>query len=95
MDHAQPLRARRRTAPELRRAVDAYLEPWTDRWDRATLRDLLADADRISCLHRAESWSRLQADVPAGRVDEPFLRSVLEWVVDAAAPGPVRSGIAR
>ena len=57
---------------ELRRAVDAYLEPWTDRWDRATLRDLLADADRISCLHRAESWRRLQADVPV----EPGRRAV-------------------
>ena len=31
---------------ELRRAVDAYLEPWTDRWDRATLRGLLDDAER-------------------------------------------------
>jgi len=81
--------------PELRRAVDAYLEPWTDRWDRATLRGLLTDADRISCLHRAESWRRLQADVPVGRVDEPFLRSVPEWLVDAAAPDPYASAIAR
>jgi hypothetical protein len=81
--------------PELRRAVDAYLEPWTDRWDRATLRDLLADAERISCLHRAESWRRLQGDVPVARVDEPFLRSVPEWLVDAAAPDPYASAIAR
>ena len=81
--------------PELRRAVDAYLEPWTDRWGLATLRDLLTDADRISCLHRAESWRRLQADVPVGRVDEPFLRSVPEWLVDAAAPDPYASAIAR
>ena len=58
--------------PEMRRAVDAYLEPWTDRWDRATLRGLLADAERISCLHRAESWRRLQADVPV----EPGRRAV-------------------
>ena len=81
--------------PALRRAVDAYLEPWTDRWDRATLRGLLDDADRISCLHRAESWRRLQADVPVERVDEPFLRSVPEWLVDAAAPDPYASAIAR
>jgi len=81
--------------PELRRAVDAYLEPWTDRWDRATLRGLLADADRISCLHRAESWRRLQGDVPVGRIDESFLRSVPEWLVDAAAPDPYASAIAR
>ncbi len=82
-------------SPEVRRAVDAYLDPWTDRWDRSTLRDLLADAERISCLHRAESWRRLQADVPVTRVDEPFLRSVPEWLVDAAAPDPYASAIAR
>jgi hypothetical protein len=81
--------------PEVGRAVDAYLEPWTDRWDRATLRDLLTDAERISCLHRAESWRRLQADVPVDRVDEPFLRSVPEWLVDAAAPDPYASAVAR
>jgi len=81
--------------PEVRRAVDAYLEPWTDRWDRTTLRELLTDAERISCLHRAESWRRLQADVPVGRVDEPFLRSVPEWLVDAAAPDPYASAVAR
>jgi hypothetical protein len=81
--------------PELRRAVDAYLEPWTDRWDLATLRALLPDADRLSCLHRAESWRRLQADVPVERVDGPFLRSVPEWLVDAAAPDPYSSAVGR
>ena len=81
--------------PDLRRAVDAYLEPWTDRWDRAVLRELLVDAERISCLHRAESWRRLQADVPVHRVDEPFLRAVPEWLVDAAAPDPYASAVAR
>ncbi len=49
----------------------------------------------VSCLHRAESWRRLQADVPVTRVDEPFLRSVPEWLVDAAAPDPYASAIAR
>ena len=81
--------------PEVGRAVDGYLEPWTDRWDLTTLRGLLDDADRISCLHRAESWRRLQADVPVGRVDEPFLRAVPEWLVDAAAPDPYASAVAR
>lgn len=82
-------------APELRRAADAYLGPWTDRWDLATLRALLPDAERVSCLHRAESWRRLQADVPLERVDGPFLRSVPEWLVDAAAPDPFASAVAR
>lgn len=76
------------------RALAAGLEPWTDRWDAATLADLMPAADRISCLHRAESWSRLQADVPVEVVDEPFLRAAVEWVVDAAAPDPYTSGIA-
>ena len=49
-------------------AVDAYLEPWTDRWDREHAASPCSPtAERISCLHRAESWRRLQADVPAGR----------------------------
>lgn len=81
--------------PEVTRATDAYLEPWTDRWDRPTLRALLLDAERLSCLHRAESWRRLQADVPLHRVDEPFRRAVAEWLVDAAAPDPYASAVAR
>ena len=56
--------------PDLRRARDAGLEPWTDRWDRADLAALLPAADRLSCLHRAESWARLQRDVPLRVVDD-------------------------
>ncbi len=58
--------------PDLRRARDAGLEPWTDRWDRESLAALLPAADRLSCLHRAESWARLQRDVPLRVVDEDF-----------------------
>lgn len=81
--------------PEVRRAVDAGLEPWTDRWDRDALAALLPAADRISCLHRAESWARLQGDVPVRVVDDDFVRTVIEWLVDAAAPDPYASGIHR
>jgi hypothetical protein len=77
------------------RVLDAGLEPWTDRWGREMLVDLLPAADRISCLHRAESWARLQGDVPLRVVDEDFLRSPIEWVVDAAAPDPYASGLPR
>lgn len=77
------------------RALAAGLEPWTDRWDRETLGALMPAADRLSCLHRAESWRRLQADVPVRVVEEDFLRSVVEWVVDAAAPDPYASATAR
>ena len=33
--------------------------------------------------------------MPVERVDEPFLRSVPEWLVDAAAPDPYASAVAR
>jgi len=81
--------------PASRRALAAGLDPWTDRCDLGTLTALVPAAERISCLHRAESWRRLQADVPVTRVDEPFLRSVPEWLVDAAAPDPYASAVAR
>ena len=81
--------------PDARRVVDAGLGPWTDRWDRDTLVALLAAADRLSCLHRAESWARLQRDVPVRVVDDNWVRAVIEWVVDAAAPDPYASGVAR
>lgn len=75
--------------------LDAFLEPWTDLADHETLRALVPAADRLSCLHRAASWSRLQDDVPPAVVDEPFRRSVAEWLVDATAPDPYASGVAR
>jgi hypothetical protein len=81
--------------PDLRRTRDAGLEPWTDRWDRESLAALLPAADRLSCLHRAESWARLQRDVPLRVVDEDFVRSAVEWVVDAAAPDPYASAVDR
>ncbi len=80
---------------DLRRARDAGLEPWTDRWDRESLAALLPAADRISCLHRAESWARLMRDVPLRVVDRDFVRSAVEWVVDAAAPDPYAAAVER
>ena len=56
---------------------------------------LLPAADRLSCLHRAESWARLQRDVPLRVVDEDYVRSAVEWVVDAAAPDPYASAVDR
>ncbi|MFW5472464.1 hypothetical protein ACOCJ5_04065 [Knoellia sp. CPCC 206450] len=81
--------------PDLRAVEDAFLEPWSDVRDVESLRALLPAADRISCLHRAESWRRLIADVPFEVVDEPFQRSVTQWLVDATAPDPYASAIAR
>ncbi|KGN38343.1 phosphotransferase [Knoellia subterranea] len=77
--------------PDLVALTDAFLEPWTDLADLDTLRGLMPAADRISCLHRAESWRRLIADVPLECVDERFRRSVTEWLIDATAPDPFSS----
>ena len=81
--------------PAVLRARDAGLEPWTDRWSRAALVALLPAADRLSCLHRSASWSRLQADVPVRVVEEPYVRATIEWLVDGAAPDPFASAISR
>ena len=81
--------------PDLVQLADAFVEPWTDLLDREALHALMPAADRISCLHRAESWRRLIDDVPLGCVDERFQRSVTEWLVDATAPDPYASAIAR
>ena len=69
--------------------------PWTDLADRDDLVAVLPAADRLSCLHRAESWRRLQSDVPASCVAEHFARSVPEWLVDATAPDPYASAVSR
>ena len=74
--------------PDLARAVDSFLEPWSAGRDPQALRDLLPAAERLSCLHRAECWRRLQADVPARCIPGTSRRSVPEWLVDAVAPDP-------
>ncbi|WP_299447451.1 phosphotransferase [uncultured Phycicoccus sp.] len=73
---------------ELAAAEAAYLAPWADVADPAALRRLLPEAERISCLHRAESWRRLQADVPVSVVDEDYVHAVVEWLRIAAAEDP-------
>lgn len=82
-------------SPGTAQLVDAGLTPWTDVADRADLEALLPAADRLGCLHRAESWRRLMADVPLACIDDGFLRSVPEWLVDATAPDPYASGVGR
>jgi hypothetical protein len=81
--------------PDVTRLVDAALAPWTDLAERDELVAVLPAADRLSCLHRAESWRRLQSDVPASCVAEHFARSVPEWLVDATAPDPFASAVSR
>jgi hypothetical protein len=81
--------------PDVARTLEAFITPWTDLAGHDDLVALLPAADRLSCLHRAETWRRLQADVPVTCVEGPFLRSVAEWLVDAAAPDPYASAVAR
>jgi hypothetical protein len=45
--------------PRLLRVVDAYLEPWTNLADAATLRRLVPPALRLGRLNRHESWRRV------------------------------------
>ncbi len=77
-----------RDAPALRRVEDAYLELWTDVAPLRELRRLLPAAERLSCLHRAASWRRLQADVPVEAIDIEYRRVVGDWLLDAVAPEP-------
>ncbi|KGN33967.1 hypothetical protein N802_08395 [Knoellia sinensis KCTC 19936] len=81
--------------PNLARVAEVFVEPWTDLADRAALHALLPAADRLSCLHRAESWRRLIADVPLSRVGDDFVRAATEWLVDATAPDPYASAVVR
>jgi hypothetical protein len=81
-------------SPELVAAEDAAIGAWTAHADPAALRALLPAADRVSCLHRAESWRRLQWDVPVEVVDEQFHRSVVDWLTLAAAEDPYAAAVA-
>lgn len=74
-----------------RRVTDAYLEHWSDLAPLADLRRLLPAAERLSCLHRAESWRRLQWDNPLERVRGDFERAVADWLLVATAEDPARA----
>ena len=80
--------------PVVRRASDAALEPWTDLVPLDGLRALLPAAERISCLHRAESWRRLVADVPLEVVGPDHARSVPDWLLIATSPDPFATAMA-
>lgn len=67
------------TDPRVRRVVDAYLENWSDVAPLARLRDLVEPAARVAAVHRAMSWGRLLAEVPASAVPEPEWRDAESW----------------
>jgi hypothetical protein len=75
-------------SPEVEHVIDSSLEPWTDLASARDLRRLLPAAERMSCLHRAESWHRLMADVPPKVVPEEFRDAPRHWLLAATAEDP-------
>ncbi|MFV2102297.1 phosphotransferase [Micromonospora sp. LOL_024] len=62
----------------LRRLRDAYLEPWTDRCDRGTLRELAEVAAGVTMVSRALSWRRALAIAGPGRAE--YAAAVPGWL---------------
>ncbi|MEU8664588.1 phosphotransferase [Actinoplanes philippinensis] len=69
----------------LNRLRDAYLEPWTDLADRATLRRSASLACRVTRVSRALSWQRglTGAVIP---VDEMFRNAPAAWLNELLEP---------
>ncbi|MFJ6199858.1 phosphotransferase family protein [Micromonospora sp. NPDC092111] len=73
--------------PVLLRLRDAYLEPWTDRHDRATLREVAGLAMRVATVSRALSWRRALDTTDPGRAE--YAEAVPGWLGELFAPLPV------
>jgi hypothetical protein len=75
-------RAERRALVPLR---DAYLEPWTDRYPRATLADAVPLAMRVAIVGRALSWRSALAGIPPEE-HGPWAGNVGGWLLDLFEP---------
>ncbi|WP_433230127.1 phosphotransferase [Micromonospora sp. CA-248260] len=73
--------------PVLVRLRDAYLEPWTDRHDRATLREVAGLAMRVTTVSRALSWRRALDTTDPSRTE--YADAVPGWLGELFAPMPV------
>ncbi|MEU7617619.1 aminoglycoside phosphotransferase family protein [Micromonospora rifamycinica] len=73
--------------PVLLRLRDAYLEPWTDRHDRAALREIAGLAVRVTTVSRALSWRRALATTDPSRTE--YVSAVPGWLGELFAPMPV------
>jgi Phosphotransferase enzyme family len=71
-------------APVLTRLRDAYLEPWSDLADPATLRRSVTLACRVTRLSRAMAWRRALRDA-AVPVDEGFRAAPAAWLNELLA----------
>lgn len=73
--------------PVLRRLRDAYLEAWTDRYDRAALREAAGLAMIVATVSRSLSWRRaLSAPDPAGA---EYAGAVPGWLGEVFSAMPV------
>lgn len=73
--------------PALLRLRDAYLEAWTDRYDRAALREAAGLAMRVSTVSRALSWQRALVTPDPARAE--YAEAVPGWLGELFAPLPV------
>ncbi|WP_329016176.1 aminoglycoside phosphotransferase family protein [Micromonospora rifamycinica] len=73
--------------PVLLRLRDAYLEPWTDRHDRAALREVAGLAVRVTTVSRALSWRRALDTTDPSRAE--YVSAVPGWLGELFAPMPV------
>jgi len=78
-------RAERRALVRLR---DAYLEPWTDRYPRATLAEGVPLAMRVAIVGRALSWRDALAGIPPEE-HGPWAGNVGGWLLDLFEPTPL------
>jgi hypothetical protein len=80
-------------APELLRLRDAYLEAWTDEWDRATLEESCRLALRVGGVLRADCCRRALLEATAGGRAE-FGDWVAHWLLAERGPTPLDDGSA-
>ncbi|MGK5672383.1 phosphotransferase [Micromonospora sp. URMC 106] len=73
--------------PALARLRDAYLEPWSDRHDRATLREAARLAVRVTRVSRSLSWRRALTTPDPARAR--YASAVPGWLTELFEPDPV------
>ncbi|CCH72527.1 conserved hypothetical protein [Nostocoides australiense Ben110] len=74
--------------PRVARAVDAYLENWSDLAPLDSLRALLPAARRLSPIHRALSWRRVLDAVPINAVEPEWHDGESWWIQDFRSDRP-------
>lgn len=73
--------------PALHRLRDAYLEAWTDRYDRATLREAAGLAMTVATVSRSLSWRRALASLDPARAE--YAEAVPGWLGEVFSTMPV------